>query len=371
MRVLNKILYTKPSITHREEEYAADAVKNGWGDNAGYWINRFEEAVKKYLNVKYAIATSSCTGALHIGLQALMPEKKQKILLADTNWIATVAPVKYLHHIPEFLDIDQMTWCIDTRQVFKYLEKNKASAIIATHLYGNLCNMGELALAAKEHGCFIIEDAAEAFGAVYKGMMVGTMGDFGVFSFHGSKMVTTGEGGMLVTNDYDLYEKALALANHGRVPGEKRMFFPHMIGFKYKMSPVQAAIGCAQMERIDKLLSRKREIFHTYLKMLLGLPGLYMNYEKTGCINSFWMPTVALFKTENAREKLVKRFTEENIDARTFFYPLSSLPMFSQADNPVAYDLCARAVNLPSYYDMTDEDQKRVADVVIEVATEK
>ncbi|MBZ0092116.1 MAG: DegT/DnrJ/EryC1/StrS family aminotransferase, partial [Sulfuricellaceae bacterium] len=197
------------------------------------------------------------------------------------------------------------------------------------------------------------------------GRHAGSLGQFGIFSFHGSKTLTTGEGGMFVTNDESLYRKVLALSNHGRVPGGKQ-FFPEYIGFKYKMSNLQAAIGCAQMERIEELVSRKREIFRYYAERILAMPGLTMNPEKPGTVNGYWMPTVVFdAQTGVTRESLRAAFANENIDARVFFHPLSGLPMFvAQPQNRLARDIPRRAINLPSFHDIMTEEQDQVVDVI-------
>lgn len=266
----SRIYYTKPSITELEVEYATDAARNGWGDRCYEYIVRFEEVFKKYLGVEYSIATSSCTGALHMGMAALGIGPGDEVILADTNWIATVAPIVHLGAKPVFVDILPDSWCIDPVLAEQAITP-RTKAIVATHIYGNLCDMEALLAIEQRHGIPIIEDAAEAIGSVYHGKRAGSMGKFGSFSFHGTKTLTTGEGGMFVTNDPDLYETVLTLSNHGRARGQTKQFWADMVGFKYKMSNIQAAIGCAQMERIEELVSRKREILSYYKENLESL----------------------------------------------------------------------------------------------------
>lgn len=356
-----RIPYTKPSITQLEVSYATDAVTNGWGDHCYDYINRFEAAFKSHLDVKYAIATSSCTGALHMGLAALGVGPGDEVILADTNWIASAAPIVHLGAKPVFVDILSNSWCLDPALVEKSITP-RTKAILAVHLYGNLCEMDELLAIGGKYDIPVVEDAAEAIGSVYRGKRAGVMGSFGAFSFHGTKTLTTGEGGMFVTNDGGLYEKVLTLSNHGRARGQKKQFWPDMVGFKYKMSNVQAAIGCAQLERIDELIARKREIFYTYRDRFAGLNSISMNPEPTGMQNGFWMPTV-VFAPETGvnREGLQAAFAAENIDARVFFWPLSSLPSFEPvAHNANSYGLPNRAINLPSYHDMGLDEISRV-----------
>lgn len=366
----SRIFYTKPSITNLEVSFASDAAANGWGEKCYEYINRFEDAFKAHLGVRYAIATSSCTGALHMGMAALGIGPGDEVILADTNWIATASPIVYLGAKPIFVDILEDTWCIDPDKV-ELAITSKTKAIIAVHLYGNLCEMDRLIDIGNKYGIPIIEDAAEAIGSVYHGKKAGTMGKFGAFSFHGTKTITTGEGGMFVTNEAEIYERVLRLSNHGRSQDEPKQFWPEVVGFKYKISNIQASIGCAQMARIDDLIRRKREILTIYRDRLSSVEGLSMNPNKKGLIYGSWMPTVVFSpSTGITREKLIKEFKSENIDARVFFWPLSSLPMFnsnSNLNNKYAYAIPLRSVNLPSYHEMTEYEQDRVIEVITQI----
>lgn len=356
-----RIYYTKPSITDLEVRYATDAAKNGWGDRCYEYIHRFEDLFRQHLGVQYAIATSSCTGALHMGMAALGIGPGDEVIMADTNWIATAAPIVHLGAKPVFVDILPDSWCIDPARAEAAITP-KTKAIIAVHLYGNLCDMDALLALGERYSIPVIEDAAEAIGSVYHGKRAGSMGRFGAFSFHGTKTLTTGEGGMFVTNDAALYEQVLTLSNHGRARGQTKQFWPDMIGFKYKMSNIQAAIGCAQMERIEELVKRKREIFEIYREHLADIPGLIMNPEPEDTVNGAWMPTVVFSPTTGInREMLQAAFAGENADARVFFWPLSSLSIFKQvSNNPNAWEIPERAINLPSYHDLTFAEQDRV-----------
>ncbi len=361
-----RIYYTKPSITELEVAYATDAARNGWGDLCYEYISRFEEAFKAHLNVKYAISTSSCTGALHMGMAALNIGPGDEVIVADTNWIATVAPIVHLGAKPVFVDILPDSWCIDPGLIENAITP-RTKAIVAVHLYGNLCEMGEIMTISKRYDIPVIEDAAEAIGSVYHKKSAGSIGRFGTFSFHGTKTLTTGEGGIFVTNDHELHESVLTLSNHGRTRKQTKQFWPDVLGFKYKMSNIQAAIGCAQMERIEELVARKKNIFRYYQEKLESLPGVKMNPEHPNTIIGAWMPTIVFSnKTGVTRQRLLEAFLAENIDARAFFYPLSGLPMFREIKrNQIAFDTPSRAINLPSYHDMTEEAMSRVVSVVV------
>ncbi len=348
-----------------EVEYATDAAANGWGEKCYEYIVRFEEQFKAHLGVRYAIATSSCTGALHMGMAALEIGPGDEVILADTNWIATASPIVHLGAKPVFVDILPDSWCLNPKLVEQAITP-QTKAIVAVHLYGNLCDMHSLLTIGEKHGIPVIEDAAQAIGSVYHGRRAGSMGKFGAFSFHGTKTLTTGEGGMFVTNDPGLCGRVLTLSNHGRARGQTKQFWPDMVGFKYKMSNIQAAIGCAQMERIDELISRKREIFGLYADRLTHWAGVTMNPEKSGTVNGYWMPTVVFApETGVTREHLQTAFGTEDIDARVFFWPLSTTGLF--ADQPVnrnSHDLPSRAINLPTYHEISSRQQDRVIAVI-------
>jgi len=361
----NRIFYTKPSITNLEIDYANDAAKNGWGEDCYKYIDLFEKKFAAHLDVKYALATSSCTGALHLGFYSLGIKPGDEVILADTNWIASVAPIVHLGATPVFVDIDPKTWCLDPNLVEKAITK-KTKAILAVHLYGNLADLDALQIISKKHGIPIIEDSAEAIGSEYHNHKAGSIGKFGTFSFHGTKTVTTGEGGMFVTNDKEIYDRVSMLNNHGRSPNQVKQFWPDEVGFKYKISNIQAAIGCAQMDRIEELISRKKEIYLNYKELISDLNGVSINHESKGCKIGAWINNLVFDKSLNvSREKLVENFQKNNIDARVFFWPLSSLDMFKSIENNFhSWNIPTRAINLPSYHDLTYEDQERVVNVI-------
>ena len=361
-----KIPYSHPSITDLEVQYVTDAAANGWGEHCYDYIVRFQEAFKAHFGVNYAIATSSCTGALHMGMHALGIGSGDEVIMADTNWIATAAPIVHLGATPVFVDILPDSWCLDPECVESAITP-KTKAIIAVHLYGNLCDMNRLLAIGERYGLPIIEDAAEAVGSFYHGKPAGSIGRFGVFSFHGTKTVTTGEGGMFVTNDRDLYERVLTLSNHGRAVGQTKQFWPEVVGFKYKMSNIQAAIGCAQMERIENLVSTKRNVFLLYQKHLSGLPIL-MNPEADHCTNGYWMPTVVVDeKIPFSRNDFLQMMQSQGVDARVFFWPLSQVPLCGRKAVSKLYRseiIHLRAFNLPSYHALSDCDVSFICELI-------
>lgn len=361
----SKIYYTKPSITEKEVAYATDAARNGWGERCYEYVGRFEALFAEHLGVKHAIATSSCTGALHMGLAALGIGPGDEVILADINWIASAAPITYLGASPVLVDVLPDSWCLDPARVEEAIT-SRTKAILAVHLYGNLCDLDRLFEIGKRHGIPVVEDSAEAIGSIYNGVRAGAMGTFGTFSFHGTKTLTTGEGGIWVTNDTTLFETVRTLSNHGRSATEHRQFWPSEIGFKYKMANLAAAVGCAQMERIEELISRKRAIFEYYREQLDGLPVQMNPQDGLGRIHGYWMPTFIVDEgIPFEREALLDRFRSRNIDGRIFFWPLSETGHFeSRQATCVSRALSPRGVNLPSYHDITEEEMDRVIKII-------
>lgn len=360
------ILTAKPSITQKEIDYVTDAIKNCHGERWGDYVHRFEKQFAEYLGVKHAMTTSSCTGALHLGLKALGIGEGDEVIVPDTSWIATASSVVYVGAIPVFADVLMDTWCISPLSIEKLITKH-TKAIMPVHLYGHPCDMTEIKEIASEYGLKIIEDAAPSLGAQFNGKKTGTFGDVAGFSFQGAKIASTGEGGMLVTNDDEIFERAQHFANHGR---SSTGFDISDIGFKYKMSNLQAAWGCAQLERIDELVARRRKIFQWYYNELSGIAGLRLNktYNQVDCDEEdvmctdyvepiYWMTSIVLDNEFGiSRDDLMAKLKRKMIDTRPFFPPMSSFKMFKNAKNPVAKHIGANGINLPSFHDITPEE---------------
>ena len=352
---MERIPIAGPSISQREIDYATDAATNGWYVNAGEYPRRFEEAFADYLGVKHAVSLPSCTSGLHLALAALGIGPGDEVIVPDLTWIASAAPVQYVGATPVFADVDEQTWCLSPDSVLACLTKN-TKAILPVDLYGGMPDYSALRGIADKHGLKIIEDAAEAIGSEFGGSKAGTLGDVAVFSFHGSKTFTTGEGGMIVTDDDDLNARVLHLCDHGREPGD--VYFRNTeVAFKYKMPPVAAAIGLGQVERAEELVARKREIFEWYREGLAGMKGLTLNYEPADTKNTYWMVTAVLDPMcDMPKEELMAELDQEGIDGRPMFYPLSSLPAYEgQSEavlaaqrNKVSYRLSPWGINLPS-----------------------
>lgn len=357
LKVTEEIILTAgPSITTRELEYVADATLNGWNHHHSNYIKLFEEHFASYIGVKYAMATSSCTGALHLALLAMGIGTGDEVIVPETTWIATVSAIKYVGATPVFADIEPDTWVMDTESVTKRITCN-TKVIIPVHLYGHPVDMEPLVELAINHGIDILEDAAPSIGALYKGRKTGSFGRAAVFSFQGAKALVTGEGGILVSNDKEFIERARFFGDHGRDPN--KTLYNIIIGYKYKMSNLQAALGLAQIERVEEIVDKKRQIFRWYQERLDGVGDFKLNVERSWARNIFWMSSIVLGDSISlSRDEFIRKLKDRNIDSRPFFYPISSFPMFKDVtvSNPVAYKIPLRGVNLPSGYERTEEE---------------
>lgn len=360
-----------PWVTQREVDYTADAAATAWYDRANEYVKKFEDAFAAYLETRHAVSLPHCTAGLHLALAALGVGPGDEVIVPESTWIASCAPIQYVGAIPVFADVDEQTWCLSPES-FEAAITPRTRAVIPVDLYGSMPDMDAIQAIAKARGIEIIEDAAEAVGSEYHGRKAGSFGKCGVFSFHGSKTLTTGEGGLLATNDREFFDRVLFLRDHGRVPGD-RFFFNAEVAYKYKMSALQAAFGLAQLERVEELVGRKREIYRWYAEELAGIEGVTLNAEPADTRNSFWMITIVLGASRGVSgRQLMEAFDAANIDSRPFFHPLSSIPALrdlptaaaGRERNKVAYALAPRGLNLPSAMNLTRDQVGYVCDVI-------
>ncbi len=357
---------SEPTITEKEIKYVMQAVKSGWVSSLGEYINRFEDEFAKFVGTKYALTVANGTVGLHLALVSLGIKEGDEVIVPDLTFIATANAVKYTGATPVFADIDKETWCISVEDIERKITP-RTKAIIPVHLYGHPADMDPIMEIAKRYNLYIIEDCAEAHGAEYKGRKVGSIGHCGVFSFYGNKIITTGEGGMITTNDKELYEKAKYLRDHA-MSKEKRYWHTE-IGYNYRMTNIQAALGLAQLERINEIINKKRRIFEWYKEGLKDLEGIKLNPEKEWVKNVYWMVCLVHENfDEEKRERFMKELKNKGIDTRPFFYPCSMMPMYKQDGliNPVSYEISKKGISLPSGYNLKEEDVKWIAKVVIE-----
>jgi perosamine synthetase len=374
----DRIPVAGPSITEREVELVAQAARTAWYQNHDNYNARFESLLADYIGVAHAVSVPHCTAALHLALAALGIGPGDEVIVPDVTWIASVAPIVYVGAEPILVDILPDTWCIDPDAVEAAIGP-RTKAVIGVDLYGSVCDWERLEQIATQHGLVLIEDAAEALGSQFKGRKAGAFGTVSAFSFHGSKTVVTGEGGMLATDNSDLFNRVLFLRDHGRRPGD-RFFLNDEIAFKYRMSAVQAALGVAQMERIEELIARKRAIFGWYQERLRDVSSITLNAEPEGTVNSYWMVTVVPDKALGFDKfALMIEFDKRNIDSRPFFSRLSTLPAFDGRDsakrfvgpNDNGIPASTLGVNLPSGYNMTEEKVNIVVHALEDIITSR
>jgi perosamine synthetase len=359
-----------PWITQKEVDYVADAAANAWYSNAGSYNARFEAAFAAYVGRKHAISLPSCTSAIHLALLAAGVGPGDEVIVPDITWIASAAPITYVGATPVFADVDPQTWCLSVDGLRACIT-SRTKAVIPVDLYGGMPDMDGILEVARKHAIAVIEDAAEAVGSEYRGRKAGSFGVASVFSFHGSKTLTTGEGGMLVADDGALIERALVLRDHGRRPGD-HSFRNQEVAYKYKMSALQAALGLAQLERIDEMVSKKRQIFDWYRSAIADAPGVQLNAEPEGTRNSYWMVTALFDAAWGGKEAVAAHLSKQQIDTRPMFSPLSSLPAYAGSDqarsaarqNAVSYAIGGNGVNLPSALNLSHSQVQRVCSVL-------
>jgi perosamine synthetase len=355
---MSQIYMAGPWITEHEVRVVEDCMRNGWY-NYNY-VETFQREFAEYHDRKYAIMTPNCTTALHLLLTALGVGDGDEVIVPDCTWIGSSAAIHYLRAETVFADIEAVNWCLDPESLENRITP-RTKAIIVVGLFGNMPKMDEIIAVAARHGIPLIEDAAEALGSTYKGIRAGNFGVASVFSFHRTKTLVTGEGGMLLLDDPDLYERCMFLRDHGRKP-DGPAYFCYEVTYKYMPFNLQAAVGYAQFQRLDELVQKKRWIFDQYREKLSDIEDIEFNAEPEGGFNSAWITALLPGKSYGmTKQELIKRLQDVGVPSRPFFYPLSSLPAYPGMEsiyrprNPVAYDICARGINLPGALIMTED----------------
>ncbi len=351
-----KISFAGPSITEKEVANVLDAVKNGWYENYEGYIKKLEKTFAEYIGVKYAVATYCCTHALHLAAASLGLKAGDEVIVADFSWVATAYAVAYTGATCVFVDVDPDTWTIDPECIKKAITK-KTKAIMLVHTFGHPAEMDEIMHIAKEYGLFVIEDAAPAVGAEYHGKLVGGFGDVSCFSFQGGKMTVSGEGGMLLTDNEAVYEKAILFANMGRTDS-KAVFWSDFLGFEYVMSNLTASLALAQLERVNELMDKKRQIFSWYFDRLKEVEGVKIVPEKPGCRSNYCYPSILLEDSVTVpRDEVLTGLKLQNIHARPTFPQMSRFPALEQRyENPVSRRVEERGISLPSAANLEEED---------------
>ncbi len=355
---------SRPSITKLEIEYVNEAVTSGWVSSLGKFVDLFETGFAEFCGAEYAVSTCNGTAAIHLALQAYGIGAGDEVIVPDLSFIATANAVVHASATPVFADVDAETLCLSPESVQACITP-QTKAIMPVHLYGHPAEMDKLMAIAVQNNLIVIEDAAEAHGSTFRGKKVGCLGHCGTFSFYGNKNMTTGEGGAIVTNDADFAKRCKMLRDHA-MDHEKR-YWHYELGFNYRLTNIQAALGYAQLQRADELLGRRTKIFERYHARLADIEGLSLNRTRSHCTNSYWIVCAEIDGIDaNRRELIMASLKQRNVDSRPYFYPMSDMPYFEVADTPVSHDVYQRGINLPTFFDLKDDQIDIVASALRE-----
>jgi len=342
----------QPSLKGNEKKYVDDCLDSTWISSKGKYIKLFEESFSEFVKINHSVAVSNGTVALHLALLALGIGEKDEVIVPTFTYVASVNAIKYVNAKPVFVDSDPQTWQIDPLKIREKVTK-KTKAIMAVHIYGHPCGMKQIKKIAKENNLYIIEDCAEAIGSFYDNKHAGNFGDIATFSFFGNKTITTGEGGMVCTNNKNLNDLVIRLKGQGLATGKE--YFHDIIGYNYRMTNICAAIGFAQLERISDILKQKDRVISEYKNDLKNV-SVSIHQEGGNVKHSYWMFTV-LASSEREKNELRSHLAENGIETRPAFHPVHTMPMYIDRNSyPVAEDLGKRGINLPSYPDLTNDD---------------
>ena len=364
MKVNRKIPVAAPALIGNERKYVLDCLETSWISSNGEYIGRFEKAFAEFCGTRSALACANGTVALHVALLGLGVQAGDEVIVPSLTYVATANAVSYCGATPVLVDSEPVTWNMDPSQIDALITP-RTKGIIVVHLFGHPVDMDPVMEIAEQHGLFVLEDAAEAHGAEYKGRRVGSIGHAATFSFYGNKIITTGEGGMVVTNDDALAARVRQLKGQGMQPGS-RYWFP-VVGYNYRMTNIEAAIGLAQLEDIDWHLARRRENAEWYFEFLKDCDRVRLQPEMPWARNVYWINSVVLDESVPlGRDEVMEALADQGIESRPFFYPMHVLPIYQgiagPAGYPVADALSSRGINLPSSANLTREDVRYVSE---------
>ncbi|MFY9512571.1 MAG: DegT/DnrJ/EryC1/StrS aminotransferase family protein [Rubrivivax sp.] len=351
----------QPDLGGNEKKYVNECLDTSWISSRGRFVTEFETRFAERVGTEHAASVCNGTLALHLALLALGVGPGDEVLVPTLTYIASANAISYTGATPVFVDSARDTWQIDPEDVRRSITP-RTRAIMPVHLYGQACDMDAIMAIACEHRLFVVEDCAEGFGTLYKGRHVGTFGDISTFSFYGNKTITAGEGGMVISNDKTLIERARHFKGQGLA--SHREYWHDVIGYNYRMTNIAAAIGLAQLERADAFLARKREIAMQYAELLRGVP-VTLHGEAPDTVHSFWMVCL-LVERPDQRDALRAHLKQAGIETRPVFYPVHTMPMYARSyrKHAVAEDLAWRGINLPSWPGLSDAQVAHIAQAI-------
>jgi perosamine synthetase len=356
-----------PVFNGNEKKYLNECIDTGWISSKGDYIEKFEQKFAELVGSRYALSCSNGTVSLHLALLALGIKPGDEVIMPDLTYIATANAVVYCGATPIFVDIDRDTWNIDAEQIEAAITP-KTKAIIVVHLYGNPADMKAIMEIAAQHQLYVIEDAAEAHGAKFDGKMVGNIGDIGSFSFYGNKIITTGEGGMVTMNNDELRDKVKLFKGQGVDP--KRNYWHLVVGYNYRMTNIEAAIGLAQLENFDWHFKQRQRINKLYRKYLAENTDLFsMQKDQANSSHAYWMTSVVLNETVKIpRDELILKMADIGIETRPVFYAMHVMPPYQhEAKFPNSSYIAEQGISLPSHAKLSSRDVQYVVDKLVEL----
>jgi perosamine synthetase len=361
---MERIPVYQPSLDGNEKRYVMDCLDSTWISSKGKYIAEFEQQFAEYIGVRHAVAVTNGTVALHLALLALGIGDGDEVIVPTLTYIASVNAIRYTGATPVFADSDRKYWQLDPESI-KRCVTPRTKAIMPVHLYGCACDMSAIVKIAHEHNLFIIEDCAEAIGTKYGNQLVGSFGDIAAFSFFGNKTITTGEGGMVITDDETLYNRCMHLKGQGLA--KYRQYWHDIIGYNYRMTNICAAIGLAQLEKIELFIAKKRQVSVWYKKYLQTNNHIQIHNEPEGTFHTYWMCSI-LVDNPDDRELLRDYLDNVGIETRPLFYPVHTMPMYSEKYQRFinAEWIGWRGINLPSYPDLTEIKIKYICEKINE-----
>lgn len=356
-----------PRIEGNEWKYIKECLDTNWVSSVGSYVNKFEEDFASYVKSKNAVVTMNGTAALELALRTLQIGCGDEVIIPSMTFISPVNTLKYVGAEPVFVDVCEDTWVMDTEKIEELINSN-TKAIMPVHIYGHPADMDKIMEIAEKYNLYVIEDATESLGSFYKNKAVGTIGHIGCYSFNGNKIITTGAGGMLVTNNEELAKRAKFLSTQSKVVGENNSFYHPEIGYNYRMPNILAAMGCAQLENIDKYINAKRNNAEVYNELLRNTKGISLPVQKDYVKNVYWLYSVVINEDYPIlRDELIIRLRENGIDSRPFFMPIHEMPPYincKHGDLKVTEELKNKGINLPSSVDLKKEDIEKICEVI-------
>jgi perosamine synthetase len=363
-----KIPVAEPSLNGNEEAYVVDAIRSSWISSSGAYLDSFQNDFAKLCGTKHAIAVSNGTVALHLALLGLGVGPGDEVIVPSLTYVASVNAVTYVGAKPVFADVDPETWCLSVSDVVDKIT-SRTKAVVVVHLYGQPADMAELVATCSARGIRVVEDAAEAFLATYRGAPVGGLADVATFSFYGNKLITSGEGGAVTLNDDALARRLRSLRGQGMDPN-RRYWFP-VVGYNYRLTNVAAALLCAQLERRNEFLEKRNAIYELYMTILSEIPGIALQASLPDRIKSPWLFSILVDKESFGitRDGLARHLEDSGIETRPFFPPVHRLPPYAELGKSFKLDvtdrLSAQGLNLPTYVDLELTSVQRVCEQII------